>query len=137
MKASKQSKKSKKLPANDPPQDPDPAPGGHEEPLEEGTCLHCFYKPCVTIMWADNVGPGARPSDRNASERKGLYKKFWGMMSNTGGWTKPQYLRKKVALGGRHVVKHRRDIMPKCVLDLCKGRYPNPEGRDYMDHKWE
>jgi len=32
--------------------------------------------------------------------------------------------------------KHKRDIMPDCVLKLVRGWLPNPPAKPYMGHKW-
>ena len=103
-------------------------------------CAECFYAPCIAqqnqgVGW---LGSGANPCIGNSAIRRGLYKRFWTTICNTGGWSKPQYVAKKAAQTGRNnVVMIQRDIMPQCVLDLCRGKYPNPSGIPYMGHKWD
>jgi hypothetical protein len=59
------------------------------------------------------------------------------MMANIGGWNTAQYIAKKqLHGGGDNVTYHKREIMPQCVLDLCRQKYPNPKGQPYMGHKW-
>lgn len=84
------------------------------------------------------MGQGAAPSDTNAGIRKSLYRRFWSVISNTGGWRKKKYEEKKaLAMNREGAVITKREIMPQCVLKLCRSKYPNPSGRPYMDHMWE
>jgi hypothetical protein len=56
------------------------------------------------------------------------------MIANMGGWNLPQYMGKKRTAGD---ILHKRDIMPHCVVDLVRTKYPNPKDKPYMGHKWQ
>ena len=127
-------------PAHNPPTDdnhaPDDIPGSHDN---SSFCPHCFYNPCIA---ADNehahwMGDGAPPSNNNSITRKTLYRTFCATIGNTGGWQNPQYLAKKIAQGGTDtVVFHKREIIPQCVLNLCRQKYPNPKDKPYTGCQW-
>ena len=112
-------------------------------------CIHCLCRPCITSdcnqqMWWETDN---QPShERNATIRKGIYKRFWTMLFHRQVWRDPRYLAKKeetlsqdvnrqfcVWGGGRH---HKRDIMPDCVLKLVRSWCPNPATMQYMGHRW-
>lgn len=120
----------------------------------ENECVHCLCSPCVTdphnkqLWWEDNMTP---PHISNASKRKGLYKRFWVMLLHRNAWKDPRYMRiKSEALVGRREGdsrdsvcvwsgpgRHRRDIMPLCVLKTVRGWLPNLPSKPYMGHRWE
>ena len=110
----------------------------------DNQCPSCYCRPCVTANVPHWLGAGAAPSDRNSGLRKIRYRKFWTLLDRLGAWRHPLYLTKKQReLGTNHnrnndenFVITIREIMPTCVLKLCRGRYPNPAGRPYMGHKW-
>ena len=106
---------------------------------EADKCVFCFLSPCITLHNAEAiVGAGQAASDRNPPIRKQLYRRFWHIIDNVGGWNTPQYLRKKAETGGQtNIVQHRREIMPECVLKIVRQKFPNPAGKDYMGHHWE
>ena len=103
-------------------------------------CQFCFLTPCIadSNRNAPWLGQGQAPSNANPSIRKGLYRRFWKCINNSGGWLIPRYLAKKSTMGGgQYAVMHRREIMPDCVLELIRTLYPNPNGIPYMGHMWE
>ena len=115
--------------------DPNPDQSAGENPSE---CEHCLQDPCITGHQHDFLGPGQPPSDLNSCIRKNIYRRYWKVMQNVGGWTDPRYLRRKVQIaGGEWAVYHRREVMPKCVLLQARELYPNPASIPYMDHLWE
>jgi len=65
------------------------------------------------------------------------------MMYHRGIWSKEEYLlRKKNALtvgqqNREDWATHKRDILPKCVVKLVRGWYPNPKGVAYMGYLWQ
>ncbi len=86
----------------------------------------------------DFLGPGQGPCELNSPLRKSIYRGYWKVLNNIGAWNDPRYLRRKVNFaGGEWAVRHRRELMPKCVLLQARELYPNPAGMPYMDHKWE
>ncbi|CAC5388302.1 unnamed protein product [Mytilus coruscus] len=118
--------------------------GGVNEPQgtvgNQGKCPFCLVGPCVIISnsSAPWIGPGQLPSPENSGIRKEIYKRFWKIVDNLGVWYTEEYLdRKKNIGGGEWVVYHRREIMPKCVLDLARSKYPNPKDIPYIGHQWE
>ena len=124
-------------PNDDDPIDPDDEPT--LPPLAEGSCPHCFLMPCIATSQRNArwLGNGLQPHEQNAAIRKGLYQRFWNVMANLGAWRIPQYVAKKKRIGGgNRVVYHVREIMPDCILQLCRDLYPNPKDKNYMDHKW-
>ena len=75
------------------------------------------------------------------TEQSAGYSVYWKVLNNLGTWSDPRYLEVKIqrANGGEWVVKHRREVMPVCVLKKVRtlSLYPNPEGKFFMDHKWK
>ena len=108
-------------------------------------CQYCLCSPCITdesmrqLWWeTDNC----QPHNRNSSLRKEMYKRFWTNLFHRQVWKDPRYLeRKRQALQQdprqKQFVYHRRDLMPKCILELVRTWYPNPAGVQYMGHLWE
>ena len=101
-------------------------------------CPMCFMEPCVTESQRHLGGSGQEPSDYNPSIRKGIYRRFWSVIDNLGGWQIDLYTTKKREEAHRHnIVYMKREIMPECILTFVRGLYPNPAGQPYMGHKWE
>ena len=127
-------------------QDERPPPEFHiDQDLSEEECSYCFVMPCITsqrnrqLCWESDAVP---PSDSNHGIRKEKYKRFWTMMMHRGVWDDPRYKHKKhLALQRdpryKHFVWHRREIMPKCVLQTVRHWLPNPDGVPYMGHLWD
>ncbi len=108
-------------------------------------CPYCYCRPCITnernrqLWWEDE---NAEPNHTNTGLRKEKYKRFWTMMHHRNVWEDERYKSKK-----REALKrdprckkyewHRREIMPKCVLDLVRQWLPNPSNIPYMGHLWE
>ncbi|CAC5384435.1 unnamed protein product [Mytilus coruscus] len=98
----------------------------HDENSEE--CPNCLCRPCIKnernrqLWWENENHP---EHERNAYLRKDKYKRFWTNLLHRGVWKDPRYLlQKRDALRRdprRHkCVYHRRDLMPKCVLELLE-----------------
>ena len=104
---------------------------------EEGACQHCFLKPCITetAATAPFLGNGNPPSAANTGIRKKLYKRFWHMIDNLGGWRKNEYLFIKTVTHNKPA-HHQRELMPKCVLTKVRSLYPKTESEEYMNHRW-
>lgn len=105
----------------------------------EGECQFCFLNPCVTARGLQFVGAGQNASDKNSGIRRTKYRQYWNVVNNLGGWNDPRYITTKVerANGGEWAVKHKREVMPICVLKQLRTLYPNPKDKPYMDHKWD
>ena len=108
-------------------------------PLQNDECEFCFQSPCVTLRDLHFVGNGQVACDNNSAIRKEKYRKYWKVMTNIGGWNDPRYLavKQERANGGEWAIQHRREVIPKCVLQQLRNLYPNPKDKSYMDHKWE
>jgi hypothetical protein len=104
---------------------------------EDGACPLCFLKPCIVVQNqnATFLGRGNVPSAQNPAIRRDIYKRFWRMIANSGGWHKAEYIHRKITLGAP--VNHKREVMPECVLKKCRGMYPNLPSQPYMDHLWQ
>ena len=108
-------------------------------------CIYCLCKPCITSernrqMWWESQNHPARRN--NNLLRKDKYKKFWTMLFHRGVFLDERYISlKQEALrrdpNQRNMIWHRRDILPKCVLEIVRGWFPNPKGVAYMGHMWE
>ena len=112
---------------------------GNNMELETAVCPECFLAPCCTSYDNNFVGAGQPASNCNPAIRRVRYRKYWSVISNLGGWTKESYIAKKrrrTYEAGENVL-HRREIMPKCVLNQLRNLYPNPDGQPYIGHKWE
>ncbi|XP_045213777.1 uncharacterized protein LOC123564336 [Mercenaria mercenaria] len=126
----------------EPNHDPDPEdPNNDSDPSDgndDSKCIHCYMSPCVTVSQIHLGGEGQEPSEYNPPIRKSIYKRFWRVIDNLGGWKLLPYQNKKRELAQRqNVVYCKREVMPECVLLFTRGLYPNPDGQPYMGHKWE
>ncbi len=134
------------VPTSDEPED-DPEFNIQQAPDAE-ECPHCLSKPCITdptnkqLWWEDN---SVAENIQNSGLRKGHYKRFWTMLLHRGVWSDPRYqARKRQALqlyANRHRLvwsgnRHRRDLMPNCVITLVRNWLPNPPNTPYMGHTW-
>ena len=113
-------------------------PGGAADLDINGECQFCFLKPCITERELYFVGSGQGPCEDNSNIRKEIYKRYWKVINNAGGWNDPRYLAIKVqrANGGEWAIQHRREVMPVCVLTQLRTLYPNSKEKPYMDHMW-
>ncbi|CAG2188058.1 unnamed protein product [Mytilus edulis] len=116
-----------------------------EQDQESPECSYCLCRPCITDeqnrqMWWENEN--CAPHERNSFLRKDKFKRFWTNLFHRGVWNDPRYLRRKRdALKRdrprRKYTYHRRDLIPKCVLELVRKWFPNPSCQEYMGHKWD
>ena len=93
-------------------------------------CPCCFISPCIAYSnrAARWIGLGRPANMENPSIRKQIYRRFWKIMANNGGWHIPEYMEKKIRIGGGDwVLTHRRELMPECVTSLARQLYPNPK----------
>lgn len=124
-------------PMGDGPGDKDSDPGENGN-YENDRCPFCFLNPCVAQAHQHVCGEGQAASDNNPPIRKGIYRRFWSIINNLGGWNLQCYTHKKLQEAQlANVVYLKREIMPECVIELVRGLYPNPFGQPYMGHKWE
>ena len=74
----------------------------------------------------------------NIGIRHHLYKSYWKLIDNSGGWCDLRYLAKKSkelndcasAAGSR------REIMPICIVTELRKMFPNLESVCYVGHEW-
>lgn len=116
-----------------------------EQDITIEECMYCLCRPCITdeqnrqFWWENDTQV---PHRRNSFLRKEKYKRFWTMMHHRGVWNDERYqIMKNDAMERDRRRKkfewHKRDIMPKCVLEIVRLWFPNPVGIPYMGHMWE
>jgi len=108
-------------------------------------CPTCLCKPCITDelhrqMWWETENTA--PSRQNHSLRKERYKGFWTMLFHREVFNDERYKARKLRAlqedpSRKKLMWHRRDLLPKCVLQLVRGWFPNPPDIPYMGHMWE
>lgn len=112
---------------------------------EAEVCQYCLSRPCITSetnrqMWW--IEEPETPNRSNTHRRKDKYKRFWTMLFHRNVWADPRYKERKRRFlqhdpRRRNHAYHRRDIMPKCVVDLVRHWLPNLKDQPYMGHMWE
>lgn len=111
---------------------------------EAEECQHCLCRPGITLetnrqLWW--LVECEHPNRSNSHRRKDKYKRFWTMLFHRNVWRDPRHLdRKRRALQRdphhRQYIYHRRDIMPKCVVDLVRTWLPNLNDQPYLKNMW-
>ena len=96
-------------------------------------CQHCLMGPCITVSEVTRIQGSCAPDITNHSKRHKNYRKFWKSLKDRGLWQHELYLHRKTSAGLSEV--ELRELMPQCVLDDTRKRYPNPPGVPYMGHK--
>ena len=96
-------------------------------------CQHCLMGPCITVSEVTRIQESCAPDITNHSKRHKNYRKFWKSLKDRGLWQHELYLHRKTSAGLSDV--ELRELMPQCVLDNTRKRYPNPPGVPYMGHK--
>lgn len=83
-------------------------------------------------------GNGQAPCMENIGIRHTLYKHYWKLMDNVGGWVDPRYTAKKARTAGgcELAIGSRREIMPMCIVKKLRGLFPNPDSVPYVGHRW-
>lgn len=95
-------------------------------------CIHCLQAPCVTTNNIERRG--SRPPDiRNHSFRHKDYRRYWKFLKDIGLWDMSVYQNTKSAAGLSD--DDVRELMPVCVLNDVRKRFPNPPGIPYMGHR--
>ena len=96
-------------------------------------CPHCLMGPCITISEVTKIQGSCAPDNTNHSKRHKNYRRFWRSLKDRGLWQHEAYIHRKTSAGLSEV--ELRELMPQCVLDDTRKRYPNPAGLPYMGHK--
>ena len=110
-----------------------PVLGG--QPNGEVVCLFCMCEPCMVnpATLPDFVRGSAPPDPSNVVKRYRLYRKFWSYLRRLGLWDFGPYKAMKQRMGHRNPP---RDIIPWCVKQMVRSRFPNPPELPYKDHRW-
>ena len=96
-------------------------------------CQHCLMGPCITVSEVTRIQGSCAPDITNHSKRHKNYRQFWKSLKDRGLWQHELYIHRKTSAGLSEV--ELRELMPQCVLDDTRKRYPNPPGVPYMGHK--
>ena len=83
------------------------------------------------------LGRGKAACLANVSMRHEIYKNYGKILNNIWLGRNMECLRRKATgAGSDSGLLHRREIMPKCVVNAVRRMYPNPEGKSYVGHQW-
>ena len=98
-------------------------------------CLYCKSTPCVlsSANLPARLRASGQPRLTNHVKRKGDYKAFYTILKRKGLWSDPIYLQRKEALGC--YIEDIREVMPICVVEDVRKRWPNPDGVPYCGHR--
>ena len=96
-------------------------------------CQHCLMGPCITVSEVTRIQGSCAPDVTNHSKRHKNDRKFWKSLKDRGLWQHELYLQRKTSAGLSDA--ELRELMPQCVIDDTRKRYPNPLGVPYMGHK--
>jgi len=98
----------------------------------------CLYYHCSScVLFSETLPARLRafglPRMTNHMKRKGDYRSFYTILNRRGLWHDPIYIARKEALGC--YVEDVREVMPICVVENVKKRWPNPDGVPYCGHR--
>ena len=98
-------------------------------------CMYCRSTPCV--IFSETLPARLRafgePRPNNHMKRKGDYRSFYTILNRRGLWRDPVYIARKEALGC--YVEDVREVMPVCVVEDVRKRWPNPDGVRYCGRR--
>ena len=117
--------------------------GETQHPLNVGkahanvTCemyVYCRSSPCVLSSGtlAARLRTFGQPRMNNHMKQKGDYRSFYTILNRCHLWHDPIYIAWKEALGC--YVEDVREVMPVCVVEDVRKRWPNPDGVPYCGH---
>ena len=103
--------------------------------VTHGICNYCRSSPCVLSSQTlpARLRAFGQPRMTNHMKRKGDYKSFYTILNRRGLWRDPIYIARKEALGC--YVEDVREVMPVCVVEDVRKRWPNPDGVSYCGHR--
>ncbi|XP_022784000.1 uncharacterized protein LOC111324652 isoform X2 [Stylophora pistillata] len=98
-------------------------------------CMYCRSSPCVLLSETlpARLRVFGQPRMNNHTKRKGDYRCFYTILNRRGLWLDPIYIARKEALGC--YVGDVREVMPVCVVEDVRKRWPNPDGVPYCGHR--
>ena len=96
-------------------------------------CPHCLMGPCITVSEVARLLGSCGPDITKHSKRHKDYQNFWKSLKDRGLWQHETDLHCKSSNGLSEV--ELRELMPQCVLNDTRKRYPNPPGVPYMGHR--
>ena len=98
-------------------------------------CIYCRNAPCVLLSGTlpSKLQAYGQPRMTNHVKRKSNYKAFYTILKHKGLWRDPVYLQRKEALGC--YIEDVREVMPICVVEDVRKRWPNPDGVPYCGHR--
>lgn len=96
-------------------------------------CPHCLMGPCITVGELTLIQGSCAPDITNHTKRHKNYRQFWKSLKDRGLWQHELYINRKTSAGLSEI--ELRELMPQCVLDDTRKRYPNPPGVQYVGHK--
>lgn len=99
--------------------------------IQSGECAFCLQTPCVIL--AGPMRPRGQPLPTNHARRLKEYRYFYGRLNKKGLWKCLIYLERKQELGCH--INDVRQVMPFCVVNDVRKRWPNPPHIPYMGHK--
>ena len=99
------------------------------------TCMYCRSSPCVlgSETLPARLRAFGQPRMTNHMKRKGDYRSFYTILNRRSLWRDPIYIARKEALGC--YVEDVREVMPVCVVEDVRKRWPNPDGVPYCGHR--
>ena len=98
-------------------------------------CMYCRSSPGVisSETLPARLRAFGEPRMNNHMKRKGDYRSFYTILNRRGLWHDPVYIARKEALGC--YVEDVREVMPVCVVEDVRKRWPNPDGVPYCGHR--
>lgn len=109
---------------------------GQDHNLGGESCEYCLGTPCITSVAAEGklgfLRAYGQPRLQNISKRYKSYREYYKMLHKAGLWNNPVYVQRKYELG--LFVEDVREVMPSCVVNDVRKRWPNPAGVPYKGH---
>lgn len=107
----------------------------HEEEFDDQRCIFCRNSPCIlrSENLPDKLRASGPPRMTNHCKRKADYRALYTILKRKGLWRDPIYVQRKEALGC--YIDDVREVMPVCVVEDVRKRWPNPDGVPYCGHR--
>lgn len=116
-------------------------PEGHAQYEDHATdeneqfCSFCRNSPCILVSrnLPSRLIARGQPRLTNHIKSKGDYKAYYSILKKKGLWRDRVYLQRKEALGC--YIEDVREVLPVCVVEDVRKRWPNPDGVPYCGHR--